>query len=82
MPRLDRQVVERGAERTEIGLKALMIQVAPVGPVELEVRGEVGVDRSLVLACDLQLADADEPAHKCVSARACNHMPILPDSRG
>src|SRR4029453_1400598 len=57
---VDRAIIERRAQGREVTLEALVIKLAPVRAVELEVRREVGIDLSLVLAGQLQLADAHE----------------------
>src|SRR3954453_7468950 len=77
---VDRAVIERGAERREVTLETLVIKLAPVRPVKLEGRREVGIDLSLVLAGQLQLADADQPANEFVSAQASDHGAIFADS--
>jgi hypothetical protein len=56
---VDRAVIEGGSERCEVTLETVVIKLAPVRAVELEVRREVGIDLSLVLARQLHLADAD-----------------------
>jgi hypothetical protein len=78
-PASDRAVIERGTQGGEVVLQPLVVKLAPAGTVESEPRREIGIDLGLVLARQLQLPDADEPADTLVSVYVSTHRSIIPD---
>jgi hypothetical protein len=69
----DAQVVEGRSQRREVVLQALVVPLAPVRSVEPELRRKVVVDLRFVLAGQLFLADADEPADEFLASHSCDH---------